>query len=68
MKQIEGTARRVLRESKPLAVFWGVLIVAMLAYIFFTRDTLSSGAIFGGAAMLGAFLGMVIAMLLKDIN
>lgn len=68
MKQIEGTARRVLRESKPIAAFWAAIAILILGYIFWTRDQGSTASLFGVTAMFGVGLGLCIAILLKNID
>lgn len=66
-KQDARTGRWRLPDDPKIAR-WGVLaMAAVLAYVFFYRDELSTLTLFGGAAMPAFAGGILFAIWLKDV-
>lgn len=68
MKQIEGKARRVIRNNKPLIAVMAIVNLGILAYIYGHREEVGATSLFVGVATFGIILGMAIALLLQDID
>lgn len=67
-KRNPRTGKWRIGEDPKLARNMMFLAIGILIWIFVIRDTLTSGTLFGGAAMFAFGAGIMLAIWLKDVD